>query len=131
MTVSNTVGGFANNFMVALNPQITKSYASNDLEYCHSLVERGSRFSFFILFTIAVPIFLETDYILTLWLKQYPEATVNFVRLVLLLSLTEILSNTLITLQLATGEIKAYQLVVGGVLLLNLPISYSCLHIPP
>lgn len=129
MTVSNTVGGFANNFMVALNPQITKSYASHDEEYCHSLVERGARFSFFILFTITVPIFLETEYILTLWLKQYPEATVNFVRLVLLLSLTEILSNTLITLQLATGEIKAYQLVVGGVLLLNLPISYLCLHL--
>ena len=129
MTVSNTVGSFANNFMVALNPQITKSYASNDIEYCHSLVERGSRFSFFILFTIAVPIFLETDYILTLWLKQYPDATVNFVRLILLLSLTEILSNTLITLQLATGEIKTYQLAVGGVLLLNLPISYICLRL--
>ena len=127
-SVNSAVAGFAGNFMMALNPQITKTYASGELKYCHSLVERGSRFSFFILFMIALPIFLETEFILTLWLKQYPEHTVNFVRLVLILTMIDVLSNTLINLQAATGKIRNYQLIVGGVLLLNFPLSYICLH---
>lgn len=133
MTVNNTVGGFANNFMVALNPQITKTYASGNFEYCYSLVERGARFSFFILLTIALPLFIEAEFVLALWLKDYPTHTVSFVRLILVLSMTDILSNTLITLQLATGNIKIYQIIVGGILLLNLPLSYLCLrfNLPP
>lgn len=128
-SVNNAVSGFAGNFMTALNPQITKSYAIGDLKYCHSLVERGSRFSFFILFLIAMPIFLEAEFVLTLWLKQYPEHTVNFVRLVLVLSMIDVLSQTLINLQTATGKIRNYQLAVGGVLLLNFPLSYLCLSL--
>lgn len=128
-TVNGAVSGFANNFMTALNPQITKSYASGDLKYAHFLVERGSRFSFYILLFFAIPILLETDFILTLWLVEYPTHAVNFVRLALILSLVDILSNTLITLQNATGKIKNYQLVVGTLLLLNFPLSYCCLKI--
>ena len=110
--------------MTAVNPQITKSYASGDLKYSHFLVERGSRFSFYILLFFAIPILLETDFVLTVWLKQYPDHSLNFVRLVLILSLIDSLSNTLITLQNATGKIRNYQLVVGGILLLNFPLSY-------
>lgn len=128
-TVNGAVSGFANNFMTALNPQITKSYASRDLNYTHYLVERGSRFSFYILMFFAVPIILETEFILTIWLKQYPVHAVIFVRLVLIMSLVDILSNTLITLQNATGKIRDYQLVVGGILLMNFPLSYICLQL--
>lgn len=126
-TVNGAVGGFAGNFMTALNPQITKSFAANDKRYCFSLVERGSRFSFYIMFLFALPLCLETDFVLTLWLKQYPEHTTNFVRLVLIVSLSDILSNTLINLQSATGKIRDYQLTVGGTLLLNFPLSYLAL----
>ncbi len=132
-SVNVAVMGFANNFMAALNPQITKSYASGDHSYMLSLVERGSRFSFYILLIFALPILLETDFVLTLWLKQYPAHTVNFVRLVLLLSMIEILSNTLITAQNATGNIRNYQIAVGGMLMMNFPLSYICLWmgLPP
>ena len=132
-SVNTAVTGFAGNFMAALNPQITKSYASKDHLYMISLVERGTRFSFYILLIFALPILLETDFILTLWLKQFPEHTINFVRLVLLLSLCDTLSNTLITLQLATGKIRNYQIVVGGMQMMNFPLSYICLKIgfPP
>ena len=132
-TVNGAVVSFVNNFMTALNPQITKSFATKDYSYTFSLVELGSRFSFFIVLIISMPIMLETDFVLTLWLGQYPMHVVNFVRLVLLLSLSEVLSNTLITLQLATGNIRNYQMVVGGTLLLNFPLSYLCLKIglPP
>ena len=129
VSVNTAVSGFAGNFMAAVNPQITKSYAAEDREYMFSLVERGSRFSFYIMLILALPILFETEFILTLWLKQYPEHAVNFVRLVLLLSLCDVLSNTLIVLQNATGRIRNYQLAVGGMLMMNFPLSYLCLEI--
>lgn len=128
-TVNGAVSGFANNFMTALNPQITKSFAAGDIRYTHYLVERGSRFSFYILLFFAVPIVLETDFVLEVWLKQYPNHSVSFVRFVLILSMVDILSNTLMTLQNATGNIRNYQLVVGGILLMNFPFSYLCLKL--
>lgn len=133
VSVNGAVGGFVNNFMTALNPQITKSYASGDIKYAHFLVERGSRFSFYILLFCAVPLLLETEFILTVWLGDVPEHTLNFVRLVLILSLIDSVSNTLITLQNATGNIRNYQIVVGGILLLNFPLSFACLKVglPP
>lgn len=126
-SVNGAVCSFVGNFMTALSPQITKSYASGDHSYMMSLVERGSRFSFYIIFILALPVLFETEFILTFWLKQYPVHTVNFVRLILLLSMCDVLSNTLITLQLATGKIRNYQLAVGGMLLMNFPLSYVCL----
>ena len=133
VSVNTAVSGFAGNFMSAINPQITKSYASGDRVYMFSLVERGARFSFYIILLFALPVIFETDFILTLWLKHYPAHTVNFVRLILFLSLCEVLSNTLITLQLATGKIRNYQLAVGGMQLMNFPVSYICLKVglPP
>ena len=128
-TVNNVLSSFAGNFMTALNPQITKSYAAGDYSYMFSLVERGSRFSYYILLLFALPMLFEADFVLTLWLKHYPAHTVNFVRLILLVTMCDILSNTLINLQNATGKIRNYQLAVGGMLLMNFPLSYICLKI--
>lgn len=132
-TVNNVLASFSGNFMTALNPQITKSYAAGDYDYMFSLVERGSRFSYYILLLFALPMLFETEFVLTLWLKHYPEHTVNFVRLILIVTMCDILSNTLINLQVATGKIRNYQLVVGGMLLMNFPLSYFCLKMgfPP
>lgn len=129
ITVSNAVNSFAGNFMAAINPQIIKSYASNDYEYMFQLMEKGTRFSFYIIWILTLPILLETDFILTLWLKNVPDHTVNFVRLILVVSLIDVLSNTIITAQTATGKIRNYQLVVGGMLLTNFPISYALLKL--
>lgn len=128
-TVNNVLSSFAGNFMTALNPQITKSYAAGDYSYMFSLVERGSRFSYYILLLFALPMLFEADFVLTLWLKHYPAHTVNFVRLILLVTMCDILSNTLINLQNATGKIRNNQLAVGGMLLMNFPLSYICLKI--
>ncbi|MCM1372465.1 MAG: oligosaccharide flippase family protein [Bacteroides sp.] len=126
-TVNVVVNSFVNNFMVSLSPQITISYAKGDKLFLTSLLERGTRFSFYILLFLAMPIFIETDYVLTLWLKQYPEHSVNFVRIVLLTSMCEVLSKTITSAQSASGNIKYYQLTVGGMSLLNLPLSYILL----
>ncbi len=126
-TVNNVMSSFAYNFMTALNPQITKSYAIGDYDYTFSLVERGSRFSYYILLLFALPMLFEADFVLTLWLGHYPDHTTNFVRLILIVTMCDILSNTLINLQVSTGKIRNYQLAVGGMLLMNFPLSYICL----
>lgn len=132
-TVNNVLVSFSNNFMTALNPQVTKSYAAGDYAYTVSLVERGSRFSYYILLLFALPMLFEVEFVLTLWLKNYPEHTANFVRLILLVTMCDILSNTLIHLKAATGQVRNYQLVVGGMFLMNFPLSYFCLKVgfPP
>lgn len=123
-TINNVLVSFATNFMTALNPQITKSYAAGDYSYMFSLVERGSRFSYYILLLFVLPMLFEVDFVLTLWLGHYPDHTVNFVRLILIVTMCDILSSTLIKVKQATGNIRNYQLAVGGLLLMNFPLSY-------
>lgn len=112
--VDNAVNMLVNNFTIALNPQITKSYASEDLSYMHDLVCKGAKYSFFIMFIVALPILLETHIILILWLKQIPEYTVTFTRLTIFVSLISVLSQTLVTSMLATGKIKKYQIIISS-----------------
>ena len=106
VSVNTAIGSFVGNFMVALNPQITKSYAPQDYTYMNSLIEQGSRFSYYIMLVFILPVILEAEFVLALWLGEYPSYTVTFVRLVLIASIIDALSNTLITLQNATGRIR-------------------------
>lgn len=133
MQVNGAVQNFVNNFLLALNPQITKSYASEDKEYLMKLVFQGSRYCFFLIALLATPIILCAPEILRLWLGIVPEHSVAFVRLTLLLCIGESMSGPLITLMLATGKIRNYQLVVGGLQLLNLPVSFLLMYagLPP
>lgn len=133
MSVNSAVYGFVSNFMVALNPQITKSYASGDLDYMFKLVFQGARLSYYILLILALPIILNTQYLLHLWLGVVPEHASLFVKLVLIFTMSESLASPLITVMLATGKIRNYQLIVGGLQLMNLPFSYIGLKIgfPP
>ncbi len=133
MSISSAVAQFSTNFLMAINPQITKSYASNDREYCYKLVFKGARLSFFLLLVVSVPILIETHQILLLWLKIIPAHLVNFARLILIYIMTESMSYTMITLMLATGNIRNYQIIVGGCQLLNLPVAYILLKngLPP
>lgn len=126
--VNNAISSFASNFMMALNPQITKSYAAGDKEYLMTLIHQGARLSFYILLIISLPIIINTHYILALWLNIVPEHTTLFVQLVLIFAMSESISNPLITAMLATGKIRNYQIVVGGLQIMNLPISYILLQ---
>lgn len=127
MQLNGAVQGFVTNFMTAVNPQITKSYASGDHGYMFNLISKSSRMSYFLLYILALPVLFNTEYILDLWLKDVPDHSALFVRLFLVYTLSESLSNPLVTAQLATGKIRNYQLVVGGLQLLNIPVSYAFL----
>lgn len=129
VSVSTAVMGFANNFMTALNPQITKSYASGDLNYSIKLVFQGARYSYYILWVLCLPIIITTPYLLQLWLGVVPDNAIVFTRLVLICSLSDALATPLVTLMLACGNIRDYQIVVGGLQLLNLPLSWLLLKL--
>ncbi len=122
--LNGAVQGFVTNFMTAVNPQITKSYASGDSRYLFPLLIKASKMSFYLLFIIALPILFNTEYLLGIWLKDVPEHSSLFARLFLVFALSESISNPLITAMLATGRIRDYQLAVGGLQLMNLPVSY-------
>ncbi len=125
--VQQTVQSFVGNFLTALTPQITKKYASCNYQETFKLVFFGARFSYYLLLLISLPVLIETNMILSLWLKVVPEYTVIFVRLILVYLLTESVSYTMVTLMLATGNIKKYQIIVGGCQMLNFPVSYLLL----
>lgn len=127
--VNVAVIAFSNNVITAINPQITKNYAAGNMEYVFKLVITGARLSFFLMLFITLPLMLETNIILNLWLTKIPDYTFIFVRLILVYVLVENVSNTMITLMLATGDIRNYQIIVGGCQLLNFPLSYIALKI--
>lgn len=122
--VQGAVNSFVYNFQIAMKPQIIKSYASDNLEYMHQLIFQGAKYSFFLLFTLSLPILLETEIVLKLWLNIVPEYTLIFTKLVIINVLIDSISGTLMTAAQASGKIKLYQGIVGGLLLLILPISY-------
>lgn len=127
--VNSAVYSFGNNFSTALRPQIIKTYANNERKECISLVYRGCKLTFFLMFIIILPLSIEADFVLKVWLKNPPMDAVLFTRLVLIDCLIESMNYQIMTLAQATGKIKLYQAVVGGILMLNLPISYFVLKI--
>ena len=129
MQVNGAVASFVNNFTTALRPQIIKSYASSDRDNCFRLVFRGSKFSFFMMYIFALPLCLEMNLVLKLWLKNPPEYASIFTCLAIAESVLISVSYSLMTLSQATGKIKLYQGVVGGILLLNLPIAWIFLKL--
>lgn len=122
--VQNAVMQFVNNFTVAINPQITKSYAIGDRLNMFNLICRGARFSYFLLLIFVIPIVCEADYILKLWLKTVPEYTTRFLQLTLFGALMTILGNSMLTGISATGDIKKYQIWVTIVGCLVFPLTW-------
>lgn len=122
--VNSVVSNFVGNFMTAVKPQITKSYAVKDYDYCFKLVNKGAKYGFFLMFMMSLPILLETETILDLWLKTPPEDSANFVRWTILCSMTTSTGSTLLTLVMATGDIKKYQILITLCGFLPFPLTW-------
>lgn len=131
--VENVVKQLVDNFMVSIKPQITKSYASDDNEYLKSLVSRGTRFAFILMSALCVPLIIDAENILKLWLSNIPEYTTNFVQYTLIYIMIIPFSNVLDTVLLASGKIKQSQITLSILQLLNLPFSCLILYLemPP
>lgn len=122
--VENAVLQFVNNFTVAINPQITKNYASGDMERMYSLVCRGAKFSYFAMLLMALPIICEAEKILKIWLTVVPEHTVLFVQLSLILGVFDCVGASGYTACAATGKMKRYALILTPIGLLGFPLTW-------
>lgn len=128
MQVTSAVINFSSGVQNAINPQIIKQYSIKNMEYMYKLIFYGSRTSFYFMMFVFIPVFLNTDTILGLWLKEVPKNTTIFLQISLIICLIDTWSGPLVTAMLATANIKTYQLVVGGTDILCLPLSYICLR---
>ncbi len=124
MMVQGVVGAFISNFQVALNPQIVKNYSKGDKQASLNLMYKSAKFSFFAMFLLVLPLLYNLDYVMNLWLKEVPLYTLDFIKLALINSLITTISNPLMSGLQATGKIKRYQVVVGSLIMLNLPIVW-------
>ena len=122
--VQNAIVSFANNFQASLNPQIIKNYANGNFDRMHELVLASSRYSFYMMLLIALPLILEADAVLDLWLVEIPPHAVNFVRIFLFSMCIEVLAGPMICSQNATGDIKKFQIVTSVIMLCSLPVCY-------
>lgn len=124
---------FVTNVQAAINPQIIKLYASGNTSAMHTMVLRAAKYNFFLLLSLALPVLLNTDALLKLWLTEVPAYSASFLRLTIAASLIDSISGPLMISAQATGKIKLYQSVVGGILLFNIPTSYILLQLghPP
>lgn len=124
MQVQGVMGQFVTNFQTAINPQITKGYASAEYSRMHSLLHLSSKFSYFLMLVMSVPVFIEAPVILKWWLSTVPDNTVVYLRIILVYSVFSTLTNPLWISVLATGKLKRYQLYDNIVQAAVLPVSY-------
>ena len=122
--VQSVINQFVSNFQIALNPQIVKNYAEKEMDRMYQLMFASAKYGFLLLFFLSLPVMIEAKELLTIWLGIIPEHTVNFIRIILFTCLIDSLANSLTVAAGATGKIKSYSLVVGGIVLLPLPFSY-------
>lgn len=127
--INTAIISFVTNFQMAVNPQIVKSYAKDELNEMIKIILKSSKFSFFSYVFLALPFILETEFILNIWLKSIPAYGALFCRLILISTLCDIMSGTLVYGALATGKIRNYQIIMSFLFLINLPASYLFLKL--
>lgn len=127
--VSSAVTSFISNFYSAIKPQIVKSYASGNYEYMKDLAFKSSKLSYYLMFVLSLPLILETKYILSLWLGKVEPSMISFTQLILIFSLINVFEFPLTQLVHATGRVKKYQLYVGIVTLITLPVTSLALKL--
>lgn len=128
LQVQSAVNQFVTNFQRAVNPQIIKTYSEGNLERMHKLIIQSSKFSFLLMLLLVAPILFNTDFVLNLWLKNPPEFTASFVQLSLIGVLIDCISGPLMVAVQATGKIKIYQITIGSLIILTLPLAVVWLH---
>lgn len=127
--VSTNVYGFISNFQTAFQPQIVKTYAAKEVERFHRLIFQTSKFSYFMVLVLVLPILFTIDGILDIWLKEVPRYTAIFCRLILVFLSIEAITAPLWMSVQATGKIRNYQILVASLIFLNFPLAYIVLKL--
>ena len=129
MQVNSAVYSFVQNFMTAVNPQITTNFAVGNFSEMHTLVIKSAKFGFFITMMLVLPLCANIRYVLGMWLVEVPEHSASFIILVLLCSLFSSLSHSLLTGVLAEGNIKSYEIMLGITYGLDFLVAYILLKL--
>jgi O-antigen/teichoic acid export membrane protein len=127
--VSGTIYRFVSSFQTALYPSIIKSYAAGNKEYFEDLLFKASKYSYFLLFVISLPMLLCCDFVMDVWLSadRVPQYAAGLCRLMLISMLIESSASPFWIAIQATGKIRGYQLLTSSLVLLNLPLMYLAL----
>ena len=127
--VNSVVSSFFSNFYTAVRPQITKYYAQDNKEEMFRLVFNSSKMAFSLILFISLPIIVEAPMIIHLWLGQTPDYVVPFVRIIMMITAIDSMSTPLMTAIHATGNNRTYQLSVGIIMIMTLPVAYVLLKL--
>ena len=128
--VSNAIHGFINNITMAVRPQLIQSYAKGEENRAIQLMVSSSKACFFVFFILALPVVLEVNYILHLWLgDNIPEDTPLFVILVLSSYFIRVLDPSMSHLVHATGKIRKYQVFTSFVAIIQIPVTWLILKL--
>lgn len=127
--VGTVINGFATNFTMALNPQITKRYASGDIDGMLQLLYNGCKFSLILMSIVVIPLIMSAKTILSFWLGDVAPYTVGFLQLALIISIIDCVVSPITTSLQATGRIKKFQIIISIIMLANLPISWIWLKL--
>lgn len=125
--VNSAVNQFILNFQTAFVPQLVKLYARNQRGDFVHLIFRSSKFSYFLILLIGLPVLVYTRPLLGIWLHNVPEYTVQFTRLMILFSMIDAMSGPLWNSAQAIGKIRNYQLLMSSIIAMNVPIAYVIL----
>lgn len=125
--VNYMLNQFLQSFTKSFNPQIVKSYAAGEREYFMKLIFSSSKLSFYLMLAMVVPLMLNVDFVLDLWLKDVPQGVTSFLIYILLYSLIDAYSGPLWMAAYATGNIKTHQIIIASIRILNIPLAYLML----
>lgn len=131
--VTSQINGFIANFQIAFQPQIVKTYAAGETERFNRLIFQTSKFSYYLIVILAVPLMFTFDSILDIWLVDVPEYTAIFCRLIFVYLAIDAINAPLWMSVQATGKIRNYQILMAVLIFMNFPLAYLLLKLglPP
>ena len=127
--IMNVINGFVSNFQMAVNPQIYKQYAAKNIIEMLSLVIRSSKFSFVLLSFIVIPFYIRMPFILSMWLEDVPNYTIQFLELVLIMAMINSMAGPIVVAIQATGKVKVFQIIIATIMILDIPLSCVVLKV--
>lgn len=123
--VQTGVLSFTGSFMMAVYPQIVKSYANKDFDYLIKIIVNTTKYTYLLLLCVSLPILVDAEFILKIWLSNVPKYAIDYSRFSILICLVLTLFSSVLTIGInATGKIKNLSLVRGSIILLSVPLSY-------
>lgn len=127
--IYTAVGTFTRGFQTAFSPTMIKTYGLNKTNEVTRQLLTASKVSLYLMVLLSIPFFVNIDFILNLWLGEdnVPAYTNSFVRLIIIIGLIEVLSPPIVNLIYANGKIKKFQITIGIITILVIPLSYMFL----